>query len=364
MTRVLIAGGGTGGHLMPALALAEAIQRERPEVEAVLVGAARGVEAGLLPNCPYRYHLLPLEPIYRRRWWRNLRWPLILWQVMRLGARVLDAERPVLAVGTGGYAAGPILLQAANRGIPIALQEQNAFPGITTRWLARRARQIHLGFPEAREYLRPGQATEVYTYGNPIVAPPDPRPTRDAARGHLGIPESLRAVLVMGGRQGAQSINDAVAHAIDAGAFDNVTLMWSTGPGMWERYRGYDAPPARQLRPFWDPIADAYAAADLVVSRAGAMTTAELCAWGLPSILIPLPLATAGHQARNAEALAQAGAAVHIPDSQASGEALAAQVHNLLRTPERLQAMGHAAGVRGRPEAASHVARQLLALVS
>ncbi len=277
---------------------------------------------------------------------------------------MLDAERPVLAVGTGGYAAGPVLVQALRRGIPLALQEQNAFPGITTRWLASRARQIHLGFPEARRYLKPGTVTEVYELGNPITPPPTPRPSQAEARAQLGIPDDVPAVFVMGGSQGARSINAALAAALDAGRLDNLTLLWSTGSGMWDQFRRYHQPPTRLVQAFWDPIAQAYAAADLVVARAGAMTTAELCAWGLPSVLIPLPSAAAGHQRRNAEALARAGAAVHLPESQLSAPGLAGEVRNLLEAPDRLAVMGRAAGVRGHPKAAEDIVRRMLALVS
>ncbi len=364
MMRILIAGGGTGGHLMPALALAEALARERDDVEPVLVGAARGVEASLLPSRPFRYYLLPAEPIYRRAWWRNLRLPVVLTRVLREGARVLDAERPVLAVGTGGYASGPIMLQARRRGIPLALQEQNAFPGIATRWLAPRARQIHLGFPEAARHLKPGAGTALHEFGNPIAPPPEPRPGREAARAELGMDAEAPAVLVMGGSQGARSINAAVARALDDGLLDGVTLLWSTGPGMFEAYRQYHRPPDRLVKPFWDPIAQAYAAVDLAVARAGAMTTAELCAWGLPSVLVPLPSAAAGHQARNAEALARAGAALHLKDAPIEASTLAQEALRLLEEPSRLAAMGAAAAARGHPNAAQRIARELLAIVS
>ncbi len=310
--RILIAGGGTGGHLMPALALAEALSRERDDVEPVLVGAARGVEASLLPTRPFRHYLLPAEPIHRRAWWRNFRWPVVLARLLREGARVLDGEQPALAVGTGGYASGPILAQAHRRGIPLALQEQNAYPGIATRWLASRARQIHLGFPEAARHLRPGRETAVHELGNPIEPPPEPRPGREAARAALGVDAEAPAMLVMGGSQGARSINTAVAEALEGGLLEGVTLLWSTGPATFEAFERFHRPPDHMVRPFWDPIAQAYAAVDLVVGRAGAMTTAELCAWGLPSILVPLSSAAAGHQARNAEALAAAGAALHL----------------------------------------------------
>jgi UDP-N-acetylglucosamine--N-acetylmuramyl-(pentapeptide) pyrophosphoryl-undecaprenol N-acetylglucosamine transferase len=362
-TRVLIAGGGTGGHLMPALALASALRGAANHIEPVLVGAARGVEGRLLPERDFRYHLLPVEPIYRRAWWRNLRWPFLWWRVRRACRRVLDEERPALVLGTGGYAAGPVLLAAARRGIPIALQEQNAYPGITTRWLARRARQIHLGFPEAQRYLRLPPSVQVFTYGNPIQPPPEPRPTPAAARERVGVSPTARVLFVMGGSQGARRINDVVADAIADGGLDALTLLWSTGPAMFHEFASFHDPPRRIVRAFWDPIADAYAAADLVVARSGAMTTAELCAWALPAVLVPLPTSAAHHQTRNAEALAGAGAAVHLPEAALTPAALVARVRELLDAPPRLERMRRAAGARGRPEAARRITEALMALM-
>jgi len=362
--RVLIAGGGTGGHLMPALALAEALRREADDVEPVLVGAARGIEARILPTRSFRYHLLPAEPLYRRTWWRNLRWPLILARLLGAGVRLLAAERPAVAVGTGGYASGPILWQAGRRGVPLVLQEQNAFPGLTTRWLAGRARQIHLGYPEARLHLRPGRRTEVCQYGNPIVPPPDPRPEGARAKMHLGLATDIPVVFVMGGSQGARAINEAVAAAMTSGALRGCGVLWSTGPAMYDEFRTHHQEPDCIVRPFWDPVAEAYAAADLVVARAGAMTTAELCAWGLPSVLVPLPTAAGSHQTRNAEALAQAGAALHLGQDHLGPETLARAVRQLLDSPADRSRMEAAARTRGYPNAAQNIARHILSLVS
>jgi UDP-N-acetylglucosamine--N-acetylmuramyl-(pentapeptide) pyrophosphoryl-undecaprenol N-acetylglucosamine transferase len=362
--RVLIAGGGTGGHLMPALVLAEALVELDSSVEPVLVGAERGVEASLLPNKPYRYHLLPLEPIYRKTWWRNARWPLIGWRVLRASGRVLDAEQPRLALGTGGYASGPILFQALRRRLPVALQEQNAFPGLVTRWLARKASQVHLGFPEARTHIKPGRHTAVHSYGNPITPPASAALDQRSARDRLAIAQTDTVVLVMGGSQGSMSINQAVAQLLDRNDLDDSVLLWSTGGHTWDQWRRYDAPPRRQLRAFWDPIGEAYAAADLVIARAGAMTTAELCAWGLPAILVPLPSAAADHQTRNAESLAAAGAAIHLPESQLTPPRLHSAIEDLLHSRHRLEQMGRAARARGRPEAAKQIAGELLGLVS
>src|SRR5205809_268131 len=154
--RVLLAGGGTGGHLMPALALAQALREARPEVEPVLVGALRGIEAAVLPHHPFRFHLVPIEPIHRRDWWRNLRWPLVAWRSWRAVGRILAAERPAVVIGTGGYAAGPGVLRAQRAGIPTGVQEQNAFPGLTSRWLAGGARHGRRAPARARVIRRPG----------------------------------------------------------------------------------------------------------------------------------------------------------------------------------------------------------------
>ena len=361
--RVLLAGGGTGGHLMPALAIAAALRQLRPEVEPVLVGAERGVEARILPERDFRYHLLPFEPIYRRTWWRNARWLGLLPRLLRAGARVLDAESPAVAVGTGGYASGPILLQASRRGIPVVLQEQNAWPGVTTRWLAGRARHIYLGFPEARGRLRAGKSSRIFDFGNPIAPPPAVRTVRAEARARFGLPAERPVVLVMGGSQGARAVNRTVAAALDGGLLAGVALLWSVGQGQWEQYRQYDDHPGCVVRPFLDPIAHAYEAVDLAVARAGAMSTAELCAWGIPSVLVPLPTAAGGHQAVNAEAMARDGAAVCLPEAELDPGRLAREVRAIAGDPVRLAEMGRAALSRGHPNAAQNIAREILGLV-
>src|SRR5256712_7797914 len=156
---------------MPARALAQALRDAGKGVEPVLVGGGRGMGAQGLPRYPFRHHLLPMEPIYRRTWWNNVRALVTAGRAWRAVGRVLDAEQPVIVVGTGGYAAGPVVWRAQRAGLPTVLVEENAFPGLTTRWLARRARQGHLGFPEAREQLRLGPGTAVFALGNPIRRP-------------------------------------------------------------------------------------------------------------------------------------------------------------------------------------------------
>ena len=362
MTRpvVLIAGGGTGGHLMPALAIATQLRLQAPDLDPVLVGAERGVEADLLPKRDFRYRLLPVEPIYRRQWWKNLRWPMV---ALRLRSRVGDLlrqERPVAVLGTGGYASAPVVWAAARRGIPTAIQEQNAFPGLATRLLSRRVRHIYLGMPEARSRLRIGARTEVFDTGNPI--PPPDRGRRERARARFGLTGDRPVLLVTGGSQGALAINRAVASWLDQGGAAESIVLWTTGRGSHEQFARYHRPPGVQVFDFLDPIADAYAVADLVVARAGMMTGAELCAWGLPSVLIPLPTAAADHQTYNARALVAAGAARLLPQAELTAVRLGQAVQDLLADRQGREAMAAAARGRGRPAAATEIVSRLLTL--
>jgi UDP-N-acetylglucosamine--N-acetylmuramyl-(pentapeptide) pyrophosphoryl-undecaprenol N-acetylglucosamine transferase len=171
-------------------------------------------------------------------------------------------------------------------------------------------------------------------------------------------------VLIIGGSQGARALNSAVAGMLDHNLLTGAGLLWSTGPSLYSLNSKYQRAPEYQVRPFWDPIAEAYAAVDLVVARAGAMTTAELCAWGLPSILVPLPTAAADHQTANAKALETAGAAIHLPESQLTPGSLAQLIGDLLSDPGRRSKMAQAARARGRPDAANRIAKELLELAN
>jgi UDP-N-acetylglucosamine--N-acetylmuramyl-(pentapeptide) pyrophosphoryl-undecaprenol N-acetylglucosamine transferase len=357
--KLLIAGGGTGGHLMPALALAGVAKELGHDV--VLVGAQRGIEARILPGHPFPFRLLPIEPIYRRQWWRNFSLPLVWLRATRAANQVLRDERPHVVIGTGGYAAGPVVLRAQQLGIPTVLQEQNAFPGLTTRWLVRRARQVHLGFPEARARLSLGPLTQAFEFGNPITPPPE-RVDPQAARHDLGLSERARTVFVFGGSQGARPVNDAVAGALKKNLLGAVNLVWGTGTAHEARHASLAVPGRVVIRGFFDPIATAYAAADLVVARAGAMTVSELCAWGKPSVLVPLPSAAADHQTSNARALADAGASLLLPERDLTPETFAQTVGSLAADPRRLEQLAAAARKRGAPNAARTVVRKILEL--
>src|SRR5438270_3419491 len=356
--KILIAGGGTGGHLMPALALARVAADAGHEV--TLVGAERGIEAQIRPHHPFRFHLLPMEPIYRRTWWRNLRWPVVAVRAWRAAGQVLRDERPAIVIGTGGYAAGPVVWRAQNAHIPTALQEQNAFPGLTQRWLARRAQQVHLGFPEARLRLSPGSRTQVFVFGNPITPPGTIDATR--ARAEFGLSGERRTVLVFGGSQGARALNETIARVLQRGQLGDVNLLWGTGTVHVDRYAPLALPGRVVVRGFFDPIGSAYATADLVIARAGAMTVSELCAWGKPSVLVPLRTAAADHQTFNARALANAGASVLLLEREFSADAFPKTVIPLVHDDSRLDALARSARGRGHPNAARTIVAKGLEL--
>ena len=358
--RVMFAGGGTGGHLYPGLAIARALVRQAPEVQPFFVGALRGIERDVLPKTEFEHLLLDLHPIYRQQPWKSWRTVRGLGSAWRALAREHRAHPSATVIGTGGYASGAALAFALAHRIPIQLQEQNSVPGITTRFFARHARAVYLGYPEAEAKLHSGPHTEMVDSGNPIEAPPVPRPSRTQARAAWGFPPGDGSVvLAFGGSQGARPLNDAIASLLDAGLPRGVRMIWGTGQGSFDRYARYESEMVR-VRPYLSPIQDAYAAADLALTRAGALTVAELCAWGIPSLLVPLPTAAADHQRANARALEAAGAALTLEQSELSAATLGAALTGMLNAPGKLAAMAESASARGRPDAAERIATWIL----
>ncbi|HET7320880.1 MAG TPA: UDP-N-acetylglucosamine--N-acetylmuramyl-(pentapeptide) pyrophosphoryl-undecaprenol N-acetylglucosamine transferase, partial [Longimicrobiaceae bacterium] len=273
--RVVFAGGGTGGHLYPALALAAAFQERDPATEVLFIGARRGIEARVLPERGVPHRLLPLEPIRRAKPWQNWRLaPAMLRSVAGIRSAFRDL-RPDLVVGTGGYVSGPVAAWGLLRGIPVALQEQNSYPGIVTRVLAGRVRQLHLAFPEARAHLKPGPNTEVFDYGNPI-RPPDETIDRAAARREFGLGDGTVA-LVVGGSQGARAINEALLSDLRGVAQGRrperpagLEILWATGPSHFDSVSARLAELGLEewvhVVPYIQNMPGALAGADLAVS--------------------------------------------------------------------------------------------------
>jgi len=366
---VFFSGGGTGGHLYPALALAEALNALRSDVAPYFVGAMRGIEARVLPASGYPHHLLSVEGFRRGGGAGALGDHLRTLRKLGAGllalARKFRERRPALVVVSGGYAGAPSGILAILLGIPLVLQEQNAAPGVTTRLLSLGARRVYLAFPEARSRLPRPARTRAVLGGNP-VRPPRPI-DRASTLAPWGLDPSHPVLLVVGGSQGSLALNQGVLAMLretplDLGGFQ---LLWVTGPSHEEAVRRAvvdhfgTVPSWIRIQGYLEDMALALGVADLALSRAGAMGTSEFLAWGVPSILVPLPTAAADHQTKNALALEEAGAAILLRESDLTGPALHALLSRMGRDLEVRLTMAAAARRRGKPTAAAEMAMDL-----
>ena len=358
--RVLLTGGGTGGHLYPALNLADALRRAAPGVELLYVGSKLGLEARVLPDREMEHRLLPVGPIHRKRPWRS--WRTLLGAPLAASGAlsVVRSFAPDVVVGTGGYASGPAALAAVLTGIPLVLQEQNAAPGLVTRWLARRADQLHLGFPEAAERLSVREDADVFTHGNPVARPGTGQPTIDWPEG--------RILLVAGGSQGARGINRILLEdlqRVQAWPTD-LSVVWIAGRDHADELRreAERLPWSDRLLvvPYVDDLARQLDRVSLALGRAGAMFVSELAAAAVPAVLVPYPAAAGGHQRANADACARAGAAVVREEAELGPGQLWNLAARLLADAEKLEEMRRAAADRGAPDAADRIARDVLRL--
>jgi UDP-N-acetylglucosamine--N-acetylmuramyl-(pentapeptide) pyrophosphoryl-undecaprenol N-acetylglucosamine transferase len=352
--RVLIAAGGTAGHVVPALAIAAALRDRGAHVE--FAGGERA-EAELVPAAGYPFHSLKLAGLHRRNPLRAARAAgLAAAAVARARRLVIDVGADVV-MGGGGYVAGPVGLAAVTRRVPLVLTEADSHLGIANRLLAPFARKVFLAFP-----LDGRDAPRYEVTGRPIP-PGTADADRTAARRRFGIPDDAHCLLVFGGSQGARSLNEAALEAFGRGAPFHV--LHACGRRDYDDLRArldeLGSPDHYRLEAYVEPFADAYAAADLAAARAGG-SVFELAAAGLPAILVPYPHATADHQTGNARWMAEAGAAVVVPDSELDADRLRSEAPALLADPERLGRMSAAARSLSRADAADRIAEGILDL--
>jgi len=354
MARIVIAAGGTAGHVVPALAVAEALRARGAEVE--FVGGERA-EAELVPAAGYPFHRLRVIGIDRRNPLRAARAVLLASTAVFRARRLLRSIGADAVLGGGGYVAGPVGLAARTLRLPLVLTEADSHLGVTNRMLAPLARRVFLAFP-----LEGRAGSKWVVSGRPVPASTG-QVSRDAARARFGIRLDETCLLVFGGSLGARRLNDAALDAFGAAA--PCAVLHASGrrdhADLRARLDSLGSPRHYRLLPYIEPFADALAAADLVVARAGG-SVMEVAAAGLPAILVPYPHATADHQTRNARFIARAGAAVVVPDDELDGPRLAREVAALLAAPQRLTEMGKAARAVARPDAAERIADELLAL--
>lgn len=370
--RFVIAGGGTGGHIYPALAIARALERQDATATILFVGTGHGLESELVPHAGYPLQTIHLYGFQRRISWRNLQnvfWTVrSLWEVRK----ILREFRPDAVIGTGGYVCGPVVWSAASACIPTLIQEQNAFPGVTNRILSRVVDVAAVGYPEAAPKFA-GHKARVVVTGNP-VREDLLQETREESCRHFGLRPELPVLLITGGSQGARSINQAAlaVHRRWAGKKE-VQILHITGQTDYnniihtlqaEGLPIYDGEAGRIVVPYLHEMPKALAAARLVVSRAGAIGLAELTLRGIPAILIPYPFASENHQEINARALEKNGAAVVIRDSELTGELLTATVEKLIADSEKLRSMAAAAAAMGTPRAADEIAALVFDLLN
>jgi UDP-N-acetylglucosamine--N-acetylmuramyl-(pentapeptide) pyrophosphoryl-undecaprenol N-acetylglucosamine transferase len=356
---VLIAGGGTGGHLYPGIALAREFERLTPGTEVVFVGTTKGLEAKIIPQEGYEIRMINVRGLIGtgilKKLLALLELPYSLYQSFRL----LCQMRPSLVIGVGGYASGPVVLMAGCLRIPRVLVEPNAHPGWTNRILSPLAHRIFVSFEETRRYFK--NSLRVRVFGNPV------RKEIQDCSVYRKKRTSTWTLLVMGGSQGAHHINKAMMEALGPleSMRERLRIVHQTGERdhRWvqEAYEksGFEATVTPYLMNIWE----AYTVSDLVIARSGATTVAELAAIGRPAILIPFPHATHGHQEANAGMLVKAGAAHIIRDSDLNGAILASKIHTLLLDPLTLEEMTRNSRAQGRPRAAEEIVKECVDLI-
>lgn len=359
--KILISGGGTGGHIFPALSIANAMRRRLPDCEILFVGALGRMEMERVPAAGYRIEGLPVAGFDRKRLWRNFGVLLKLWKSMRKARRIVADFAPDAAVGVGGYASGPVLKEAQKRGIPTLIQEQNSYAGVTNKLLAPHATAICTAY-EGMERFFP--ADRITLTGNPVRKElTQCSLTQAEAKKSLGFDSERPLIFVTGGSLGARTVNDAVAAMLPRFRQRNTQLLWQTGR-LYEqecmaKASGYADVKASA---FIADMATAYRAADLVVARAGAGTISELQLLGKAAILIPSPNVAEDHQRRNAEALSDRGAALMLLDSDAV-ERLGDMALTLVNDRATLAKLAEAAGAMAMSGSDDKIADILISLI-
>lgn len=364
MPLITISGGGTGGHIYPAIGIAKELISLNPTNEIVFIGGANRLESKIVPQHGFRFLSIPVAGLPRKLTWR---WLPVIGQV---GAGfvnslcLLKRLKPSVVVGTGGYVSGPVLFAASLLGIPTIVQEQNAFPGLTNRILGRLAKSVYLAFESAATYF-PVRVAKVT--GNPTRRSIGAIKRSNATYERFALDANLKTVMVMGGSQGAHTINKMVIDALDrlAALNQQLQIIHQTGEKDYQEVTvAYKSSPLRHLvQPYFDSIESVYSVVDLMICRAGGMTISEVTACGIPAMFIPLPTAAANHQKLNAQAVADRGAGVVLNEQTTTGADIADWIIQIIADSAKLQQMATAARQLGNPKAGQEIAASINSLV-
>jgi len=360
--KIILSGGGTGGHVFPAIAIADAIKERQPQAELLFVGAKGKLEMEKVPKAGYPIEGLWISGFQRKLTVRNLFFPLKLASSLWRANRIVSRFKPDVAVGVGGYASGPLLQMASSHGIPCLIQEQNSYPGITNRLLGKRADRICVAYEGMERFFK---REKLLLTGNPVrKALQGNTASREEGAAHFGFDAKRPIVFVFGGSLGARSINEAIA--ANAGALrqrSDLQLLWQVGQ-LYEATFGQGETarlPNVQASAFIDRMDLAYAMADVIIARSGALTISELQFAGKPAIFIPSPNVAEDHQAKNAQALADKGAAVLLPDDEARDKVME-QALALLADKARREKLSENIRKGALPDAAGRIAKEVLRL--
>ena len=316
--RIIISGGGTGGHIFPAISIANAIKAEYPDAEILFVGALGRMEMQRVPAAGYKIEGLPICGFDRKHLLKNIKVLFKIWKSQQMAKKIIRDFKPQVAVGVGGYASGPTLNKAAAMGIPCLIQEQNSYAGVTNKLLAKKAAKICVAYDGMERFF---PAEKIILTGNPVrQALLDTKITREEAIKSFDLDPAKKTILLVGGSLGARTINESVLKHLDLVKTSDVQFIWQTGSfyreSIAERLKG-ETIPNLKVTDFISDMGAAYKAADLVISRAGASSISEFCLIGKPVILVPSPNVAEDHQTKNALALSTKQAAIHVKDAEA-----------------------------------------------
>ncbi len=356
MVRVVFAGGGTGGHVFPAVAIAERLT-EHQDADVMFIGTKNKIEARIIPQLGYKFRTIWIGGLSRKFRLSNLALPLKIIVSIAQSLRLLLSYRPQVVVGTGGYVSGPVCAAAVMTRTPILLQEHNSYPGAMTRLFAPYAREIHIAFESSKRYFR--SDSNLCLTGSPVRKMA--KVNRVEALNFFGMSAERKTIFVTGGSLGAVKLNSAVAEVVDELISRNYQLLWQTGSVDYERIKESQRDRADVVRvmSFVEKVECAYAAADVAVCRGGATTVAELIYFGLPALIVPYPHAAANHQVENARALVECGAAVMVQESE-TDEKFARELLSLTDDPSRLGSMRAKIGGLLHEDAAGVIAESVL----
>ncbi|MBI9070475.1 MAG: undecaprenyldiphospho-muramoylpentapeptide beta-N-acetylglucosaminyltransferase [Melioribacteraceae bacterium] len=355
--RFIIAAGGTGGHLYPAIAVAQSIKELKPEAEFLFVGTSRKIEARVVPQLGFNFKSIWISGLSRKITLKNILFPLKL-VIGSIQALMLNIKfKPSVAIGAGAYVSGPVLWSASLLGSKIMLLEQNSYPGVTNRMLEKKANEIHISFEDSKKYFRFSE--KLLLSGNPIRLNLILKDKIESIN-TLNLDANKKTLLVIGGSLGAGSINEAIGKNLQLFSDNNIQIIWQTGSAYYEKYKGSESKIVKVM-PFIEDMSSAYSAADLVVARAGATTIAEVSSLGLPVIFVPSPNVAANHQYKNAMSLVDMNACSIIEDNRIS-QSIGVEVLKLIDDEEKKNIYSKNIKKCARPEAANIIAKNAIKL--